>query len=93
MYTSDVHKTSCFSKQIHKRFLVKIKNKNTELSCQKISFCNDSFTNVNGKDKSVTINFILHLANILFLNVNTEKKHHVCYNLQTIYLREEDWKK
>ena len=31
---------------------------NIELSYKNISFCNDSYPNVNGKDKSVSINFI-----------------------------------
>jgi len=55
----------------------------------KVSFCNESYPNVNGKDKSVYINFI----NSLYLDVKTEKKHHVCFTLKLVYLREEDWKK
>ena len=31
--------------------------------------------------------------NISYLNVKTEKKHHVCFNFKSVYLREEDWKK
>jgi len=31
--------------------------------------------------------------NISYLNVKTEKKHHVCFNLKLVYMREEDWKK
>ena len=45
--------------------LVFLQNKlsiNTELSYKKISFCNDSYPNVNGKNKSVSINFILHYS-------------------------------
>ena len=66
---------------------------NTELSYKKISFCNDSYPNENGKDNAVSINFILLLANISYLNVKTEKKYYVCFNLKLVYLREEDWKK
>jgi len=31
--------------------------------------------------------------NISYLNVKIEKKHHVCFNLKLVYLREEDWQK
>jgi len=31
--------------------------------------------------------------NILYFDVRTEKKHHACFNLESVYLREEDWKK
>ena len=33
------------------------------------------------------------LENISYLNVKTEKKHNVCFNLKFVYMREEDWKK
>jgi len=49
--------------------LVFLQNKlsiNTELSYKKISFCNDSYPNVNGKNKSVSINFILLLHYSIF---------------------------
>jgi len=40
--------------------------------------------------------FILTLVyfwpNSSYLDVKTEKKHHVCFTLKLVYLREEDWK-
>ena len=64
-----------------------------KLSYKEISFCNDSYPNVNGNDKSVSINFNLLLAKYFIFKCKTEKKHHACFNLKLVYLREEDWKK
>ena len=47
---------------------------NTELSYKKISFCNDSYPNVNGKNKSVSINFILLLANYSIFKCKNRKE-------------------
>ena len=47
---------------------------NTELSYKKISFCNDSYPNVNGKDKSVSINFILFLAKYFIFKCKNRKE-------------------
>ena len=47
---------------------------NIELSYKNISFCNDSYRNVNGKDKSVSINFILLLAKYFIFNCKNKKE-------------------
>jgi len=31
--------------------------------------------------------------NISYFDVRTEKKHQACFNLKSVYRREEDWKK
>jgi len=43
-------------------FLQNKLSNNIELSYKKKYFCNESYQNVNGKDKSVSINFNLLLA-------------------------------
>ena len=65
---------------------------NNELRYKKISFCNDSYPNVNGKDKSVSINFILLLAKHFIFKCKNRTET-PCFNLKLVYLREEDWKK
>ena len=47
---------------------------NSELIYKKISFCNDSYPNVNGKDKSVSINFILLLAKYFISKCKNRKE-------------------
>jgi len=46
---------------------------NTELSYKKKSFCNDSYPNVNGKYKTVSINFILLLAKYVIFKCKNRK--------------------
>ena len=43
-------------------------------SYKKISFCNDSYPNVNGKDKSVSINFILLLTKYFIFKCKNRKE-------------------
>ena len=81
------------SSLLEKVFLQNKLSFNIEFSYKKISFCNDSYPNVNGKHKSVSINFILLLAKYFVSKCKHRKKHHVCFNLKLVYLREEDWKK
>ena len=47
---------------------------NTVCVYKKISFCNDSYPNVNGKDKSVSINFILLLAKKFIFKCKNRKE-------------------
>jgi len=56
---------------------------NIELSYKKISYCNDSYPNVNRKKKEVSLNFILLLAKYFIFRCKTEKKHHAYFK---------DWK-
>jgi len=47
---------------------------NTELSYKEISFCNDSYPNINEKYKSVSINFILLLAKYFIFKCKNRKE-------------------
>ena len=66
---------------------MKIQNKlsiNIELSYKNISFSNDSYPNVNGKDKSVSINFILLLAKYFMFRCKHRKETPCMFQFEII---------
>ena len=81
--TCETHSHTCSGnvtsfKPFWRNVTVFLQNKlsiNIELSYKNISFCNDSYRNVNGKDKSVSINFILLLAKYFIFNCKKQKRN------------------